>query len=528
MRADNYMTPDDACWYLGISPDDEDLDIDIIERNYHARMSIYDPIRFAPGTPEYQEARRMRAKIEQAHSYLVDAYYELYGHEETNDAPEDSPEDSQPVSKKPGSNIILKLALVMTTITAMTLAYFLYTSDAPKNDRDYSRLLSEIEQLRAKTDIPAVNNIAPDYADLVEKVMPSIVMIKTDTGTGSGFFVSSAGDILTNWHVIRNADYITVTPHNGKSMSASLKDYDSKRDMALLSVKTSYPVKYLTISRNLPRQGEAVIAIGNPKGLSGTVSNGIVSAFRENNTWVQFTAPISPGSSGGALINLRGEVVGMPTKLRTDGQNLNFAIAPGILSKFFQSARNKAPRNLPGLREDSARKNSDGMIFVRSDDSYEMYIASDYIEYDRANSQAAFISVWFPTEKMNRQMKRDPNFRARQGKNFGPCILLYAADFADNTYLHIRTVNLYTDGSIARDYVRPAREYRWEKISDGSRIGEMIDAVKKYVGNAKKSPPAHNKPKGEIYSRHFVIASLASRAFCIISSRSNVGYSPFL
>ena len=68
------------------------------------------------------------------------------------------------------------------------------------------------------------------------------------------------------------------------------------------------------------------MAVGNPKGYEGTVSNGIISAFRENNTWIQFTAPISQGSSGGALINLRGEVVGMPTKLRTDGQNLNFAI----------------------------------------------------------------------------------------------------------------------------------------------------------------------------------------------------------
>lgn len=487
MRADNFMTPDEACLYLGISPEDEDLDINRIQRNYEARIAIYDPIRFAPGTPEYDEARRMRFNIEQAYEYLVEAYYDLYGHEETDDSqeflPEKTPEDSHTVSK-PRNNIILKFALIMTTITAMTLAYFLYTSHSPQTSRDYSRLLSEIEQLRMKTDTfsPAVqNNIAPDYADLVEKVMPSIVMIKTDTGTGSGFFVSSAGDILTNWHVIRNADYITVTAQNGKSMSASLKDYDSKRDMALLSVKTSYPVKFLTISKNLPRQGEAVIAIGNPKGLSGTVSNGIVSAFRENNTWVQFTAPISPGSSGGALINLRGEVVGMPTKLRTDGQNLNFAIAPGILSGFFQSARKKTPRNLPGMREDSVREDSGGMIFVRKDDSYEMYIASDYIEYDRANSQAAFISVWFPTEKTNRQMKRDPNFRARPGKNFGPCILLYAVDFGDNTYLHLRTVNLYTDGSIARDYVRPSREYRWENISDGSRIDELIDAVKKYL-----------------------------------------------
>ncbi len=478
------MTPEEACLYLGISPDDEDLDIEQIERNYKTKTAIYNPKRFMPDTPEYTEAQRMRANIEEAYEYLTEAYYDLYGH----DDPEPEEEQHQAVPHH-NNNILLKLALTMTTITALCLAYFVYTSmndkAASSDDRDYARVLQELEQLRAKTEIPAAaNNIAPDYADLVERVMPSIVLIKTDTGTGSGFFVSSRGDILTNWHVIRDAGYITIITQDGKNINAGLKDYDAKRDMALLTVKTPYPVKFLKISPTLPRQGEAVIAIGNPKGLSGTVSNGIVSAFRENNTWVQFTAPISPGSSGGALINLRGEVVGMPTKLRTDGQNLNFAIAPGILSRFFTSARDKSPRSLPKVSNESVRRdNPESMIFVRKDESYEMYLAADYIEYDSVNSQAAFVTVWFPTEKTNRQMKKDPNFRARQGKDFGPCILLYAVDFEDNTYLHLRTVNLYTDGSIARDYVRPQREYRWEKPSGKSRINDLINALREYLKN---------------------------------------------
>ena len=477
MKAGDNMTPEEACIYLGISPDDEDLDIERIERNYEARTAIYDPSRFMHGTPQYREAVRMRANLDEAYEYLTEAYYDLYGH------------DDPPESPRKNNNILLKLALAMTTITAVCLAYFLYVSKpetppAQKDSPDYAQVLRELENLRAKTDLPAVqHNTIPDYADLVEQVMPSIVLIKTDTGTGSGFFVSPAGDILTNWHVIRDAGYITVTPQNGKSFSARLKDYDSKRDMALLKIEAPYSVKFLTISATLPRQGEAVIAIGNPKGLSGTVSNGIVSAFRENNTWVQFTAPISPGSSGGALVNLRGEVVGMPTKLRTDGQNLNFAIAPSILSKFFTSARNKQPKNLPGIKRESVeRDNPDSMIFVRKDESYEMYIATDYIEYDSENEQAAFVSVWFPSERTNRQMKRDPNFRAVQGKDFGPCILLYAVDFEDNTYLHLRTVNLYTDGSIARDYVRPRSQYKWETPSERGRISDLIVAVRKYLG----------------------------------------------
>ncbi len=488
------MTPEEACLYLGISPDDEDLDIEQIERNYKTKTSIYDPSRFMYDTPEYKEAKRMRANIDEAYEYLTDAYNELYGHENDDNNDNDENKNIESDTGKHG-NIILKLAFSMTAITALCFAFFAYSvysskneSDISKDANDYARVLQELEQLRARTEIPAANNSRmPDYADLVERVMPSIVLIKTDAGTGSGFFVSSAGDILTNYHVIREASYITVTPQNGRSLSASLKDYDAKRDMALLTINSPYPVKFLNISRTLPRQGEAVIAIGNPKGLSGTVSNGIVSAFRENNTWVQFTAPISPGSSGGALINLKGEVVGMPTKLRTDGQNLNFAIAPDILSKFFMSAKNKSPRSLPRVagenirNERNERSESESMIFIRKDDSYEMYLAADYIEYDSINSQAAFVTVWFPTEKTNRQMKRDPNFRARQGKNFGPCILLYAVDFTDNTYLHLRTVNLYTDGSIARDYVRPQSQYKWETPSEGSRINDLINALRKYL-----------------------------------------------
>ena len=214
------MTPDEACLYLGISPEDEDLDIGQIERNYETKTAIYDPRRFEPGTPEYHKARRMRANIEQAYEYLTEAYYDLYGGHDDDSTPEETP----PVSKKNHTNTLLKLALAMTAVTTLTLSYFLYNAKtAPKDDHDYARVLAELEQLRAKTDIPAVQgNIAPDYADLVERVMPSIVMIRTDTGTGSGFFVSSTGDILTNWHVIQDAGFITVTPQNGKSLTASL------------------------------------------------------------------------------------------------------------------------------------------------------------------------------------------------------------------------------------------------------------------------------------------------------------------
>ena len=477
------MTPEEACLYLGISPDDEDLDIDRIERNYKTKLSIYDPRRFNPDAPEYREARRMRRNIEEAYTYLTEAYEDLYG--------QDNDEEFPPQ----GSHTVLKITALTTTIAALCIAVFIWLTYSEKqqeksipdveavHSQDYERLLREVERLRAMTQTsttqPAVTTApAADYADLVERVMPSIVMIRTDIGSaGSGFFVSDKGDILTNWHVIRGAGRIIVTPQNGMQTSALLKDYDRAKDVALLKVHSSGAVPYLRISQSLPRQGEAVIAVGNPRGYEGTVSNGIISAFRERNTIIQFTAPISQGSSGGALLNLKGEVVGMPTKLRTDGQNLNFAIAPSVLSKFLEGAKDKPAR---GVNESSVDAHDNYELkLVRSDESYEMYLETGNIEYDPESSIASFVSVWLPTKRTNLQMKKDPNFRAVRGKNFGPCMLVYMADLSKGMYIHLRTVNLYTDGTIARDYVRPVEQCTWEKPSRGSRAEELIEEVRK-------------------------------------------------
>ena len=396
------------------------------------------------------------------------------------------------------------MTALTTTIAALCLAAFIWMtySEAPEEkpsaitetipQQDYERLLREVERLRSIAESPhtqtqPTNAPLPDYADLVERVMPSIVMIHTDTGTGSGFFVSAQGDILTNYHVIRDATRITVTPRNGVPTSAMLKDYDSTNDVALLKVNVSKASPFLRISQSLPRQGEAVMAVGNPRGYEGTVSNGIISAFRQNNTWIQFTAPISPGSSGGALINLRGEVVGMPTKLRTDGQNLNFAIAPTVLAKFFDVAREKPAMTLSSTGaetseyEDYGIDEVHGLTFVRKDDNYEMYLERDHIDYDPETSIASFVSVWFPTARTNAQMKKDPNFRAVKGKDFGACMLVYLADFSDGTYMHLRTLNLYTDGTTARDYIKPREQYKWEKPSRGSSIDDLLKEVRRQL-----------------------------------------------
>lgn len=341
------MTLDEACLYLGLSPDGEDINLDELERNYELKNEIYNPSKFFPGTPEYNAAKKRRALIEEAYDYMLDVYIELHGDELDDELNEsESESESHEPEHKYKFEMLIKLAAYTVMVVSISFAVFIFfmKSDAPEENeianlpayvKDYERVLRELEDLKSKTISQPHNNIT-DYADLVERVMPAIVRINTDRSTGSGFFVSAEGDILTNYHVIANAGNIRVVPQNGISFNASVRAYDSEGDIALLMINAGRATPFLRISREIPRQGEAVIAIGNPRGLSGTVSNGIISAFRKINhhTWIQFTAPVSPGSSGGALVNLNGEVVGMPTMLLENGQNLNFAILSDELLNF--------------------------------------------------------------------------------------------------------------------------------------------------------------------------------------------------
>ena len=191
-----------------------------------------------------------------------------------------------------------------------------------------------------------------------------------------------------------------------------------------------------------------------------TVSDGIVSAIRkvDNNLWVQFTASVSPGSSGGAVINLQGNVVGMTTWRNPDvgSQNINFAVPSTTLKQFIISTVNKPARTLPKPQKTQPLKQQHrdipGAKFIARDDGYSMYLDTKNIDYNRQTQVAAFVTLWWPTEKSKKQMRQDPHFNIPPNQDLGLCILLYVANFKTNKYVHLRTVNLCTDGeTIARD-----------------------------------------------------------------------------
>jgi serine protease Do len=174
-----------------------------------------------------------------------------------------------------------------------------------------------------------------DYVELVAQTKPAVVQIETQgeegDALGSGFFITSNGCVMTNWHVVsdarRNSD-VTVVGNDGTRYAVQgLLYVDKKADLAILKCDCTN-VTFLEVDpADDLAEGENVLVIGNPQGYTGTVSSGIVSALRRGAT--QITAPISLGSSGSPVMNEQGLVVGVAVRIYdNDGaQNINFAVS---------------------------------------------------------------------------------------------------------------------------------------------------------------------------------------------------------
>ena len=191
--------------------------------------------------------------------------------------------------------------------------------------------------------------------ELFQVASPSVVLIEVfddegqKIGTGSGFVASSNGTIITNYHVIRGADRAIARFNDGSSAPITgVAGYDPNRDVAAL--RTDGPVpKPLSLgnSENV-KTGQKVIAIGSPLGFQNTVSEGIVSGLRSG--LVQMSTPISPGSSGGPLLNAYGKVVGVAVASATQGQNLNFAVPVNWAKAYTES---KSTRSLAEITREN-------------------------------------------------------------------------------------------------------------------------------------------------------------------------------
>ena len=166
---------------------------------------------------------------------------------------------------------------------------------------------------------------------------------RIEHGTGSGFILSQDGGLLTNAHVVAEADTVLVTLKDGRSFDGKVVGLDRVTDVAVVKIKaTALPTVKLGNSQNLV-PGEWAIAIGNPLGLDNTVTAGIISATDRSSAevgvpdkrvnFIQTDARINPGNSGGPLLNAQGEVIGINTAIRADAQGLGFAIPIEIAAR---------------------------------------------------------------------------------------------------------------------------------------------------------------------------------------------------
>ncbi len=168
--------------------------------------------------------------------------------------------------------------------------------------------------------------------EVYAKCSPATVIITASTPfgatyTGSGFFIED-GLLVTNYHVIEGTSKITVKTQEDEEYEVKeIAGFDADIDLALLRVDSKNPS--LVISQDGATTGEDIYALGSPLGLTGTLSDGMVSTASrviEGVDYIQITAPISPGNSGGPLLNVYGEVIGVNTMYLVNGQNLNFAV----------------------------------------------------------------------------------------------------------------------------------------------------------------------------------------------------------
>jgi serine protease Do len=144
---------------------------------------------------------------------------------------------------------------------------------------------------------------------------------KSGTAVGSGFFVTSDGDIVTNEHLVAKGKRIEVTTDSGTTYDAKVVGVDPQSDLALIKVGAVSDFPYVRLAAGTPRIGDWVLAIGNPFGLGGTVTAGIVSASGRDigggayDDLIQIDAPVNLGNSGGPTFNVRGEVIGVNTAI---------------------------------------------------------------------------------------------------------------------------------------------------------------------------------------------------------------------
>lgn len=204
--------------------------------------------------------------------------------------------------------VLLAASLLAVAFAAAGIGIALRTSDA--QTQSIQHLRDQVASLQARVDAQ------PDWIVTARNVEPSVFTIETAYGLGSGWVArsgASGSELVTNFHVVGeawSAGKVTVDVKQGdRTLAGTIARVDPNDDLAVIRVAERLPS--LTTAHSRPAIGQTVMAVGSPLGLGGSVSVGVISGFRslEGSDYMQFSAPISPGNSGGAVVDSRGRVV---------------------------------------------------------------------------------------------------------------------------------------------------------------------------------------------------------------------------
>ncbi len=260
-----------------------------------------------------------------------------------------------------------------------------------------------IQKKNSNTETSAVT-----IAENTLKNTVSITMLDKDRNPlslGSGVIIDN-GVIVTNIHVINGASfgYITMDNTDRQIEIEGVLALDTLNDLALLSVPNAISNQKIIIQNTYPKVGERIYATGNPKGLAGTFSEGNVSAIRnfDNKSLVQISAPISPGSSGGAIVNQSGELVGIAVSGIADGQNLNFVIPAKNVSNLLIK-KSDCLKSLSTISPTRIVKNINGSVIIKNvdwvdplnfyNDPINYKILKEFSIYNRTTTSIKNVSI---------------------------------------------------------------------------------------------------------------------------------------
>ena len=238
-----------------------------------------------------------------------------------------------------------------------------------KEEKSKDLVLKSFKTQTKNTDYNYLNVQRPDFVEIAKKSINTVVHVKSSSsgsdyniedfifgrsqrrpqmGSGSGVIISSDGYIITNHHVIETAEDIQITTNNNQSFEAKIIGSDEQNDIALLKIDTAEELPYAIFGDSDGTQiGEWVLAVGNPFNLTSTVTAGIISAKSRNldptgrttQSYIQTDAAVNPGNSGGALINDKGELIGINTAIQTQTGSYvgySFAVPSNIAKKVIE------------------------------------------------------------------------------------------------------------------------------------------------------------------------------------------------